>query len=223
MTVQPFQSPIVAGTEQPEARASKHLRFHETREAWLNEAVKLFGPLFIEAGAPLPSKIRVSIGFCSTGRKSSGVGECWGDEASEDRHFEIFLKPEIEGAIMALDILAHELVHAAVGIKAGHGAAFKRVALGIGLAGKMRSTVAGPELNRKLHAIHAVLGEFPYGRLAGDNGRRKTATRLVKCACQECGYTLRTTRKWLDEAGAPICPSCMEPMKIQGEGESEGE
>lgn len=31
-------------------------------------------------------------------------------------------------------------------------------------------------------------------------------TRLLKCACPTCGYTLRTTRRWL-KFGAPICPT----------------
>jgi hypothetical protein len=29
---------------------------------------------------------------------------------------------------------------------------------------------------------------------------------LLKCECQACGYTVRTARKWLETAGAPLCP-----------------
>jgi hypothetical protein len=36
--------------------------------------------------------------------------------------------------------------------------------------------------------------------------RKKRTTRLLKCECEACGYTARVTRKWVDEAGAPICP-----------------
>ncbi len=35
---------------------------------------------------------------------------------------------------------------------------------------------------------------------------RKQAARMLKCECQTCGYTVRTTRKWLETAGAPLCP-----------------
>jgi len=40
-------------------------------------------------------------------------------------------------------ILAHMLVHAAVGIESGHGRPFKRIALGLGLVGPMRATTPG--------------------------------------------------------------------------------
>ena len=200
--------------------AFKRLCLYATREQWLNVAVALFGPMFEEAGAPLPGKVRVSVGFCSTGRKSKRIGECWSDTASADGHHEIFLKPEL----LALDVLAHELVHAAVGVQHGHKAPFKRVAVAIGLTGKMTATTAGPALMAKLEKMHSKLGAFPYAPLTGaDNGRKKMATRLLKCACEECGYTVRVCRKWLDEAGAPICPPCMEPMAEKGKGESEDE
>ena len=41
----------------------------------------------------------------------------------------------------------------------------------------------------------------------GDNstGPKKQATRMIKVACPECGYTARTTQKWLD-VGPPRCP-----------------
>jgi hypothetical protein len=34
----------------------------------------------------------------------------------------------------------------------------------------------------------------------------KQDARLIKCECGECGYVVRTTRKWL-EIGAPHCPN----------------
>jgi len=29
---------------------------------------------------------------------------------------------------------------------------------------------------------------------------------MLKCECQACGYTVRIARKWLETAGAPLCP-----------------
>jgi hypothetical protein len=40
------------------------------------------------------------------------------------------------------------------------------------------------------------------------SGPGKQGTRMIKltaAAC--CGYTVRTTRKWLDEQGEPLCPA----------------
>lgn len=35
---------------------------------------------------------------------------------------------------------------------------------------------------------------------------KKQKTRMLKCECATCGYTVRTARKWLELAGAPLCP-----------------
>lgn len=45
---------------------------------------------------------------------------------------------------------------------------------------------------------------------------KKQKTRMLKCECAECGYTVRTARKWLEQAGAPLCP-------IEGHGVMEHE
>lgn len=29
---------------------------------------------------------------------------------------------------------------------------------------------------------------------------------MLKCECATCRYTVRTARKWLETAGAPLCP-----------------
>ena len=57
-------------------------------------------------------------------------------------------------------------------------------------------------------------GDYPHGALNSlPDGTKKQSTRLVKVLCPGCGYTLRTTRKWLDERGAPICPCNLKPME----------
>jgi hypothetical protein len=37
-------------------------------------------------------------------------------------------------------------------------------------------------------------------------------TRLIKVACPQCGYTVRTTRQWI-ETGLPVCGPCETPME----------
>ena len=110
-------------------------------------------------------------------------------------------------------ILGHELVHAAVGVAAGHGKAFRRVAKGIGLVGQMAATTAGPEFEKAMRPILEAAGPLPHGRLqlaigasSHSNRRKKPSSRPIKCACSNCGYTVHTTRKWLELAGPPLCP-----------------
>ena len=97
------------------------------------------------AAIPASRPCRVAIGFTSRGAKGKAIGECWDNRRIGDGHFEIFIRPDLAHAPDAMPaqiaaILAHELVHAAVGIAAGHGRAFKRVSVGLGLVGPMRAT-----------------------------------------------------------------------------------
>ena len=74
---------------------------------------------------------------------------------------------------MALDVLAHELVHAAVGVQHGHKAPFKRVAVAIGLTGKMTIHNRRSGAQAKLEKIYAMLGDFPYGAFDGSGQRQE--------------------------------------------------
>lgn len=184
---------------------------YETREAWLNAFVALARPQFDRVGAPLPDKVRVSVGFTSHGVRSNRIGECWHDAASADGHFEIFIKPTIETDARIADILTHELVHAAVGIDAGHGPAFKRVAEALGLRGKMTSTTASSEWYVWALPVLEIVGPMPYGALTDgkSTAKPKQSTNLLKCQCDACGFTARVTAKWINAAlasGSMRCP-----------------
>jgi hypothetical protein len=87
-------------------------------------------PIFITLRAPLPPQLRIAIGFTSSGRRSKNIGECWDNQCSEDRHFEIFIRPNLRASkdlmpMQVAAILGHELVHAAVGVAARHGKEFR--------------------------------------------------------------------------------------------------
>ena len=193
-------------------------QLHQTREAWLNYVAQRIAPMFEKLGAPLPAQLRIAIGFTSSGRRSRTIGECWDNQCSEDRHFEIFIRPDLGDSkdlmpMQVAEILGHELVHAAVGVAAGHGKEFRRVATGIGLVGQMKATTAGPEFEKAMQPILAAAGPLPHGRLHLNVGasshssrRKKPYSGRIRCACDNCGYTVHTTRKWLNLAGAPLCP-----------------
>ena len=208
---------------------------HDNRESWLNRVASGMAPLFEALDAPLPSRVRVAIGFTSRGAKGRAIGECWDNRCSGDGHFEIFIRPDLAHAADAMPaqiaaILAHELVHAAVGIAAGHGKAFKRIAAGLGLVGRMTATTPGDTFLAAVAPILVAAGPLPHARL--DTGSettrpKKQATRLLKCECEACGYTVRTARKWLETAGAPLCPieghGPMRHERINGDDEDQPE
>lgn len=182
-----------------------------TREGWLDFIASRLAPHFEAIGAPLPPNIRNSVGFPSTGRKGKRIGECWSHLASGDGYFEIFLRPDLVDPIQVTATLAHELAHAAAGLEAGHGKGFRKVAVGIGLEGKMTATTAGPRFIEIITPILEEAGPLPHGELniggSTSNTPKKQTSRMIKCECATCGYTVRAARKWIEEVGAPHCPA----------------
>jgi hypothetical protein len=77
----------------------------------------------------------------------------------------------------------------------------------------MTATTVGPAFEQAMRPILAAAGPLPHGRLrlavgASSHSSRgkKRYSRQIKCVCSNCGYTVYTTHRWLDLAGAPLCP-----------------
>lgn len=178
-----------------------------TREAWLTSAVEALRPMFLAVGYPIPAAIYVSVGWPSrkgTAQASARIGECWDGAASADGRCHIFISPILGDGLRVLDVLVHELGHVVVGCKAGHKGPFKAFMRSVGLTGKATATIAGPELTVTLSGILDALNPYPHAALTPGEGRKKQTTRMLKLACPACGYTIRTTRQWIDK-GLPTC------------------
>lgn len=184
-----------------------------TREEWLNKAItKLGDGLFKTAGYKVPH-VRVSVGFPFGGRGVKAIGEHWSPDASIDKKGSIFISPIKDDAVEVLAILVHEMCHAAVGNKEGHGVVFKKCALAVGLEGKMRSTNAGPELVPKLKGLVKDLGKYPHSELRPSKGpTKKQKTRMLKMECGACNYIVRGALTSILTHGPVICPCNDEPM-----------
>ncbi len=189
-----------------------------TREQWLLVAANEMREWFKSAdGATVPDTIRISCGFPSGTRsasaKSKTIGQCWNAECSADKHHEIFISPVLSDSARVLDVLLHELCHAALPTGTGHKGPFKRLAESLGLTGKMTATTATPELVERLNALIGSIGKYPHAKLNPVGaGTKKQTTRLVKIACPACDYTARTTAKWI-ETGLPTC-CCGESFEV---------
>ena len=188
---------------------------HQLRESWLHAMAEVMGrELFAPAGFTLPTNIRLTCGFPSRrsliGVKNQRIGECWGTDQSGDNNYEIMVSPTLADPMEVAAVLAHELVHATVGIEAKHGGAFKKCAVAIGLAGKMPTTVAGDKFRATVQPMLAEAGPYPHAVLDArkriSSAPKKQGTRMLKCECPLCGYTVRLTAKWLAAVGLPHCP-----------------
>lgn len=187
-----------------------------TRQEWLEKAAVALRGRFDALGYEVPAAIRISIGWPrgSHGR-ARAIGQCWATEASADKHNEIFISPELgnERSVKIIGVLAHELVHATVGVDAGHKRPFKQCAEKIGLCGKMTATEETPEFIAFAEDFIKANSDYPSGSLS-NSSRKKQGTRMIKCSCPDCGYVARTTQKWIADAGAPICPADRSQMEI---------
>lgn len=182
----------------------------DNREAWLEKGIAALRPVFKAHGHDVPDNVRATCGFPSRGATSARkrtVGQCWDSAASDGAVFETLVSPVLADSVEVLAVLAHELVHATVGLKAGHKGAFKRCATDIGLEGKMTATTAGDAFKQSAATIIASIGEYPHKQLNPSVGVKKQSTRLIKCQCELCGYTVRVAQTWITEVGAPICPA----------------
>lgn len=192
----------------------------ETREQWLEAAVVRLARVFKEVGVELPP-VKVSVGWPhkgGTASKGKVIGECWKRDVATNNISQIFISPGLgEDVIKVLEVLTHELVHAWDDCKSGHKGAFIVTARAVGLEGKMTESHASPQLRDRLERILEDLGEFPHAALiasAMDKQIKKQSTRMLKLVAPDCcGYTVRTTQKWIEQ-GMPSCP-CGNPMELE--------
>lgn len=187
----------------------------EQRQAWLEAGVKALRPMFEKAGKPVPQSLRVSMGWSTSGKRA--LGSCYRESASEDAHREIFISPVMNQSSRILGTLAHELCHAALPDGVAHGKEFIHLGHGIGLVGKPTNLgEGGPAFQWFIDTFVKNNGDYPSGAILdtgkGRAGKQKTA--MLKMECLDCGYICRTTAKWIEDIGAPICPCNNQPMEL---------
>jgi hypothetical protein len=185
------------------------------RERWLNDMmVELNERVFKQAGYKLNlKKIKISCGF-PVGRataKNKTIGQCFNDAVNG--YNEIFIHPCQETSVEVGAVLVHELVHAYDNCQNGHNHVFRKIALAVGLQGKMTATTHTEELKEVIETIVKDIGEYPHKKL-DYTPRKKQSTRLIKIHCdiEHPEYIARVSRKTL-EMGLPTCP-CGHRMEV---------
>lgn len=224
------------------------------RQQWLHDAERALRKRFADVGYVVPDFVRTSIGFPKGTRDGKlAIGQCWGIDASTDKHAEVFISPalghtgksDVEGSIRIMGVQAHEYAHAVSGNKAGHrirkqpkekngelittGKAYETwfnsfpvVSAAVGLESPWTATTESPEFITWAKGVIRDIGHFPAGALSMSN-RKKDVNRQRKCQCATCGYIARTTKKWVEAAGPPICPTDKTSMICEGEEEDDSE
>jgi hypothetical protein len=186
---------------------------HDNRERWLAALAGHLRQRFASLGYEVPVNVKLSCGFPSrsgAARKNRSTGECWDKTASEGGMFEVFISPVLSDGLEVAHTTAHELVHATVGLAAGHRHPFRKCAQAIGLEGKMKSTVPSEAFKRWFSEVVDQLGPYPHDRLVVRGREKKQSTRLIKVECPVClaehsPYIVRMSASTADR-GLPFCP-----------------
>jgi hypothetical protein len=201
---------------------------HTTRETWLMSLVEAMRPEFKKRGYPLPAKIRASIAFTSKGWRGKARGECWKPEASADSAVEIMVCLRERDPVRILNILTHELCHAAQGVLAmergkpklagGHGRIWTEVSKAMDI-----------DVNKGTHALGdpngawgawakpllELAGPMPHSAIAEFVAKeKKQTTRMLKLEHEGChgdeATVWRMSSKHILDLPRVACPCCGE-------------
>ena len=196
-----------------------------TREDWLRQVAEALVADHPDQFDKLDlDTVRIGVGFTKGGARSTKVlGQAFIKEASTDETCEIILSVMRGGTLEIASTLAHEVCHARdfVDGKRGHGPSFGKLARAIGLEGRLTATVPGEQFEKWLQPVVERLGEFPHAPLKpGGGGPKKQTTRMIKVECAGCGFTFRTSAKWLTESSGRFqCPdaACGDELAVNGQ------
>jgi hypothetical protein len=129
------------------------------------------------------------------------------------------------------EVLAHEMLHAALPIGTGHRGQFRERCKQIGLEGNPSQTVAGEWLRGMLTGIVANYGAFPHAKIVIPEVRKRE-NRNFAADCTQSGCTYRlpdqkgnpkpfhiaSISRQMAEGpkGMPKCPGCDHPLTFRG-------
>lgn len=189
---------------------------YPTREDWLTAAVSELKPFFLLNGVSISDKIRVSCALPSNAKRTNfkSVGECFPNTNSADAHFEIFISPVLADPIKVFETLIAMLCHTANGAL-NHGKPYQKIADAMLLlpngtqSARYKSVTHGDAFVQAYKQIIDSLGAYVHAELSASVGK-KQSTRMLKCVCPSCGYTVRLTAKWAFKQGnlnLPLCPN----------------
>ena len=186
---------------------------------WLQDSLpelqkSIFGP----AKLTIPKKLRLNVGMMpgKTGQNNRTLGVCYKAHVNNGVNL-ITLNiatTDRENSERILDILCHEIIHAIDNNENGHGPVFKKMALAIGLEGKMTATTATKKLTKKLAKVVKKIGEFPEQAI-NLHGLRQDTNRNIKLQCQGtedigCAHGFNTNKSRIKEIQLNHCLACGE-------------
>ena len=145
-------------------------------------------------------------------KKYTTLGQCHYKQSTGNNKHEIIISNRLNGNGKKTDstriahVVLHEMIHTCT-YGHGHKGAFKRLALALGMSGKMTSTENGEDLEERMKTeIVDVLGKFPHKAVTTVTKRK--GSRLLKITCTQCNIVMRASAKVCDKIIYQDCPAC---------------
>tara|TARA_R110002012_G_scaffold98434_4_gene236031 strand:+ start:1037 stop:1675 length:639 start_codon:yes stop_codon:yes gene_type:complete len=193
------------------------------RETWLNIMIDKAVPMFDKAGfkiSDIRGKLKVSCSMMVGQRKSSkfgAIGQHLPTAWNKEQNHEMLISPTLEDGVQVVGVLIHEMCHAIqshlyhdekgrLTVKA-HGKEFRKIAIAVGLEGKMTATTESPELKIKIEKWISEIGKYPHSEI-NLKGRKKQGVRNLKVQCQSCEWSFRTSNKNILLMASTKCLCC---------------
>ena len=192
---------------------------YKIREEYLQRAVALLNETaFKPAGYDMPP-VNVSVSWIIGNRTANKktLGQCSPRASSSAGVNELRIVPTVDDSFLAIDTLAHEMVHAYDDCKSSHGAGFRKICLAVGLDGNSQMTYAeaGEKLGKTIKNIIATIGEYPHAKVDVSNVK-KQGSRMLKHICEnECGASCYQSSKQSDE-NPMLCSNCTDTCNDDG-------
>lgn len=188
------------------------------RETWLNLMIDKATPIFDKAGfkiSDIRGKLKVSCSMMVGQRKSSkfgAIGQHLPAEWNKEKNHEMLISPTLENGVEVVAILIHEMCHAIQrhmygNIVKAHGKEFRKIALAVGLQGKMTATTESPALKIIIENWINEIGKYPHAKI-NLNARKKQGVRNLKVECQSCEWSFRTSNKNILLMASTKCLCC---------------
>ncbi len=214
----------------------------QTHEAFIHAVVGFAKARLNADDCRLIDDAKITYGAGNTGTRGITYFGTWENGGGPDKphsFVEICAFGESDPVQIAGTTL-HELAHVIAGFEAGHGKTWKETCRKVGLrrakaAGqsycmayfmpdirfqiaRLASPADGRPIVTRLNAGKGFTpaNPRPCGAVIGVRGGKSrgkgSGSRMLKLSCEACGYTVRTTAKWL-ATGVPLCHCNHEPME----------
>lgn len=189
---------------------------YKYREEWLEAAVNVLRPMFLEKDLYVPENVKVSCGWPRPNADKNVLGTCFHSDCSKGHLREIFITP-LKGHNNVFDrggvlaVLIHELCHACFDHDEKHGPNFARAAKDMGLEWRrITATVLSDSMISRLRSLFFDLGEYPQpGMVPIEKPKRPRVIRTHTLKCANDNYEIKIHEDHLAK-GTPKCPVCGE-------------